>query len=1089
MAAVEKRSVDNQTKNTEQDTEISELRQRPSYNPSAAAMDLLRRALEVHSVGAPQYLSPFRSLVRWQVGATPPLSLDTDGITVSTPQRRTISGLGDQNDKVYYVKTSVANTDAGGHLIYRVTANGSDEPIFGTVINASGTRVWQAISTDPLDPNLFQTITSPDLPNGVPYQPGDTIGWVFEPLGGGHAQVPIDIIRADGTTVIQCEDAEFRSDNATANFLPDKLAIVSATGGVEHISDVWVGKHSGLGASHEEIAQADPREADLGIRTPGAGRDTLTLSGDIEWTGNSFIVKEGAFKIRKADGTTEVFTQGGEIPTATINAAIAAYLADNPISPTQATVVRRDYDSTILQTAASASLGGNTGLWVVANQQSGTQGIPQANVSGATGVTLPAAVNGIVNLPTASLCRIRSGTDILVMFIPGSNGGGSTLTGAEIVTLLSALSGNARLPHTAIDGLATVASSGSYNDLTDKPTIPTGGDTNSYPIEVWLRVPRGSTVSSSALTSAGVWNNDQDNPGFTTKPTDNVAAGQVFDVSDLPAGYSTSNTLDWHRFERQFVVGESGVPASAWKYLGQANHPVPSPRRYLIKAWLQLAGSDLPTASSLTSAGVWDDATESFTTKPTHGTTGTVYDRTDLPDDASRSTTHGFFEFERYFTVGESSVAATDWTLLGRINPVASGGGATTLEGLSDVNISDPKDGEAIVYRGGEYVNEEISGGGTQTDPVIQAVAYFYTAAGADRPSATGGIYDRDTGTISFTSDQHSTGSTHIAKLPEAFDASRDYWRMTFSIATDESATFLGTDAVLDAVPTAGGGGGSAQVIKEISETRTVTPNQVNNGGTNEVPLGLAAGETLGDGNFTFVVSGSGVQNTTGTLTGAALKAATSANPLRVVGFGIGASATRPLAWIEGNRLLWRNASPNAPAVPIADTASIVNSVTFPVEGTTTFPITIADDIDDTGEASFTNAALVKAELAKILTWTNLNKSASNAGDNAGEVALSAAEIAGVSELAVTYGTAADINSGTDTHTTNNDNKVYATNITLAIIPAYQADDNWMQFGGFGRGADQFIVQAKRTSTGGLTLEAVDANNGTNDYIYSVWAR
>ena len=77
-----------------------------------------------------------------------------------------------------------------------------------------------------------------------------------------------------------------------------------------------------------------------------------------------------------------------------------------------------------------------------------------------------------------------------------------------------------------------------------------GTDTNSYFIDAWLRTPKGSTVSSNALTSPGTWNNDPDAPGFTTKPTDNVAAGTVYDISDLPASASTDDTFDYHRFRR-----------------------------------------------------------------------------------------------------------------------------------------------------------------------------------------------------------------------------------------------------------------------------------------------------------------------------------------------------------------------------------------------------------------------------------------------------------------------------------------------------------------------------------------------------------
>ena len=617
-------------------------------------------------------------------------------------------------------------------------------------------------------------------------------------------------------------------------------------------------------------------------------------------------------KIRKADGSTEVFTAGGEVSTEVIAAALATYIADNPLSTTQATVVQRDYNQATLQTAADASLSGNTGLWVVANQQSGTQGIPVGNVSAGTGVTLPDAVSGIVNLPPGTLCRIRSGTDILVMFIPGSGGGGTAQTGAEIVELLEALSEGNRLSAEFVDGLADVATSGSYNDLTDKPTIPaaaenlsdledvtisdpkegqqlirrgsvfvnedppggggggattflgltdtpnaytqfierprfeyprvnaagtgiefsttpgadvardierepdnnkldydtglknkptlptteqltalaslgiitiqavggdaptqmlgdetnpvsvplsdglgnhllgnvtgtytnssgvsqgswtiaasdlptsrpsifniragfinqfiwiednkimldsgegfdssshwssitfqvdrnfairqglispTGGgggsitDTNSYFIDVWVRTPKGATISSTPFTSPGTWNNNQSAPAFTAKPTENIANGTVFDINDLPATAADSENFDYHHFRRVFTIGETNVPNNAWKYVGLYTHNMGGgARRYLINAYLRLTGTDTPTATSLTSAGTWDDATQSFSTEPTHGTLGDVFDRSNLPADAFSSTTHGYWEYERYFTVGETGITAS----------------------------------------------------------------------------------------------------------------------------------------------------------------------------------------------------------------------------------------------------------------------------------------------------------------------------------------------------------------------------------------------------------------------------------------------
>ena len=210
----------------------------------------------------------------------------------------------------------------------------------------------------------------------------------------------------------------------------------------------------------------------------------------------------------------------------------------------------------------------------------------------------------------------------------------------------------------------------------------TGTDTNSYWIDAWIRTPKGATVSSTPFTSPGTWNNSQSDPAFTEKPTENIATGTVFDIKDLPANAAGSSTFDFHHFQRIFTVGETNVPNNAWKYVGLYTHSSSTggADSYLISAYLRLPGTDAATATSLTSAGTWDNANKRFAAngKPSHGTLGDVFDRSDLPADATRSTTQSYWEYERYFTVGETGVAASAWTLKGRVNPAIAGGGAGT---------------------------------------------------------------------------------------------------------------------------------------------------------------------------------------------------------------------------------------------------------------------------------------------------------------------------------------------------------------------------------------------------------------------------
>ena len=190
------------------------------------------------------------------------------------------------------------------------------------------------------------------------------------------------------------------------------------------------------------------------------------------------------------------------------------------------------------------------------------------------------------------------------------------------------------------------------------------------------------------MTSAGTWNNNQSAPAFTTKPTDNVASGTVLDISDLPASASTSDTFDYHHFRRVFTVGETNVPSSAWQYLGQSNHPVPTAGQYLIQAFLRIGAGDVPLNTALTSGGVWDQQNQRFTTKPTENVLdGVVYDRSDLPADAVTSTQYDYWQYNRYYTEGEGTVAGSAWWRVGKLDQDASGGGTTlTPEQIADIN-------------------------------------------------------------------------------------------------------------------------------------------------------------------------------------------------------------------------------------------------------------------------------------------------------------------------------------------------------------------------------------------------------------------
>lgn len=58
------------------------------------------------------------------------------------------------------------------------------------------------------------------------------------------------------------------------------------------------------------------------------------------------------------------------------------------------------------------------------------------------------------------------------------------------------------------------------------------------------------------------------------------------------------------------------------------------------------------------------------------------------------------------------NVYADGWVAAGGVGSGGGGGGSSTLAGLSDVSLSSPSNGQALVYRNGVWNNETIQGGG-----------------------------------------------------------------------------------------------------------------------------------------------------------------------------------------------------------------------------------------------------------------------------------------------------------------------------------------------------------------------------------------
>lgn len=90
--------------------------------------------------------------------------------------------------------------------------------------------------------------------------------------------------------------------------------------------------------------------------------------------------------------------------------------------------------------------------------------------------------------------------------------------------------------------------------------------------------------------------------------------------------------------------------------------------------------------------------------------------------------------------------------------PSGGGGGSSTLAGLTDVNISSPTDGQALVYDAtdDEWVNGTVSGGGDITDLDFSDLTASQTSDIMTKLNS--GVGNTDLGTF-------TTGSTQYAKV------------------------------------------------------------------------------------------------------------------------------------------------------------------------------------------------------------------------------------------------------------------------------------------------------------------------------------
>lgn len=271
--------------------------------------------------------------------------------------------------------------------------------------------------------------------------------------------------------------------------------------------------------------------------------------------------------------------------------------------------------------------------------------------------------------------------------------------------------------------LATVATSGSYDDLTDKPTIPAAqvqadyGQTDNTKIDYIKNKPNLATVATS-----GDYND------LTNKPT--IPAAQV--NSDWEADSGVAKILNKPNLAAVATSGD---------YEDLSNAPA--------LATVATSGDydDLSNKPTIPAAQVNSDWNASsgvaqILNKPT---IPTVNDATITV--VQGSTTKGTF------TLNQSANATI--TL-----DAGGSGGASTLDDLTDVDITNPTTNQILKYNGTSWVNGTGGGSGAEYVELTQSEYDALTPA------------ERMNGTMYFITDSSEGGSCeHITLTQAKYDA------------------------------------------------------------------------------------------------------------------------------------------------------------------------------------------------------------------------------------------------------------------------------------------------------------------------------
>ena len=342
--------------------------------------------------------------------------------------------------------------------------------------------------------------------------------------------------------------------------------------------------------------------------------------------------------------------------------------------------------------------------------KTGAVTLSASDISGLATVATTGAYSDLSGKPTlGTAAALDVGTTALKVVqldasarLPAVDGSQLTNLPSAPVTSVAGKTGAVTLSASDISGLATVATTGAYSDLSGKPTLATVATSGAY-------ADLSGTPSLATVATTGAYSDLSGKPTLGTAAALDVGTTALkvvqLDASAKLPAVDGSQLTNLPSAPVTSVAGKTGA--------------------------VTLTASDISGLATVATSGAYSDLSGK-PTLATVATSGAYADLSGTPSLATVATTGAYSDLSGKPTLGTAAALDVGTTALKVVQldasaklPAVDGsqltnlpGGSLALDDLTDVTITTPADNQVLKYQSGTWINGSVSG----TFPTIQTV-------------------------------------------------------------------------------------------------------------------------------------------------------------------------------------------------------------------------------------------------------------------------------------------------------------------------------------------------------------------------------